>query len=228
MSNSLGAVRIGGDHRRWAGRIRSKEAVMGRIVVSEFVSLDGVMEDPGGSEGTRNAGWTFRFNRGEDGDRFKLDETLAAEALLLGRVTYQGFAAAWPTIEDPVGFADKMNSMPKYVVSNTLTDEDASWSNSTVVRGDAVAGLTALKASVAGDLLVAGSASLVQLLAEHGLVDEYRLMVFPIILGSGKRLFGDLSEAPVLSLDEVATVGDDGVVTMTYHAKPVRSGNEAA
>ncbi len=201
---------------------------MGRIVVSEFVSIDGVMEDPGGAEGTRNAGWSFRFNRGADGDRFKLDETLAAEALLLGRVTYQGFAAAWPTIEDPVGFADKMNSMPKYVVSNTLTDGDASWKNSTVVRGDTVAGLTALKASVAGDLLVAGSASLVQLLAEHGLVDEYRLMVFPIILGSGKRLFGELSEAPVLSLDEVATVGDEGVVTLTYHPKPVRSADEAA
>ncbi|HWF16035.1 MAG TPA: dihydrofolate reductase family protein [Acidimicrobiales bacterium] len=201
---------------------------MGRIVVSEFVSIDGVMEDPGGAEGTRNAGWTFRFNRGPDGDRFKLDETLAAEALLLGRVTYQGFAAAWPTIEDPVGFADKMNSMPKYVVSNTLTDGDASWDNSTVVRGDAVAGLTALKASVAGDLLVAGSASLVQLLAEHGLVDQYRLMVFPIILGSGKRLFGELSEAPVLSLDEVATVGDDGVVTLTYHPKPIRPDDEVA
>jgi dihydrofolate reductase len=201
---------------------------MGRIVISEFVSIDGVMEDPGGSEGTPNAGWTFRFKRGADGDRFKLDEVLAAEALLLGRVTYQGFAAAWPTIEDPVGFADKMNSMPKYVVSNTLTDGDASWTNSTVVRGDTVAGLTALKESVAGDLLVAGSASLVQLLAEHGLVDEYRLMVFPIVLGSGKRLFGDISEPPVLSLDEVATVGDDGVVVLTYHPKAVRSGDEAA
>jgi dihydrofolate reductase len=201
---------------------------MGRIVVSEFVSVDGVMEDPGGSEGTRNAGWTFRFNRGADGDRFKLDETLAAEGLLLGRITYQGFAAAWPTIEDPVGFADKMNSMPKYVVSNTLTDGEATWNNSTVVRGDTVAELTALKASLAGDLLVAGSASLVQLLAEHGLVDEYRLMVFPIVLGNGKRLFGDISEAPVLTLDEVATVGDDGVVVLTYHPKAVPSDDAAA
>jgi dihydrofolate reductase len=201
---------------------------MGRIVVSEFVSVDGVMEDPGGSEGTRNAGWTFRVNRGADGDRFKLDETLAAEGLLLGRITYQGFAAAWPTIEDPVGFADKMNSMPKYVVSNTLTDGEATWNNSTVVRGDTVAELTALKASLAGDLLVAGSASLVQLLAEHGLVDEYRLMVFPIVLGNGKRLFGDISEAPVLTLDEVATVGDDGVVVLTYHPKAVPSDDAAA
>ncbi|HEX4162234.1 MAG TPA: dihydrofolate reductase family protein, partial [Acidimicrobiales bacterium] len=163
---------------------------MGRIVVSEFVSVDGVMEDPGGSEGTRHAGWTFRFDRGTDGDGFKLNEVLEAEALLLGRVTYQGFAKAWPTIEDPVGFATKMNAMPKYVVSSTLTDGDADWNNSTVLRGDAVEEVTALKAGVGGDLLVNGSASLVQLLADHGLVDEYRLMVFPILLGSGKRLFG--------------------------------------
>ena len=192
---------------------------MGRIVVSEFVSLDGVMEDPGGSEGTRNAGWTFRFDRGSDGDRFKLDEVLDAEALLLGRVTYEGFAKAWPAMEDPVGFAAKMNAMPKYVVSNTLSDADASWHNSTVVRGDAAAEVKALKDAVAGDLLVAGSASLVQTLVEHGLVDEFRLMVFPIVLGSGKRLFGDVSEAPVLALDEVTTVGA-GVVILTYHPAP--------
>lgn len=192
---------------------------MGRIVVSEFVSVDGVMEDPGGAEGTRNAGWTFRFDRGKDGDGFKLDEVLDAEALLLGRVTYQGFAAAWPTIEDPVGFADKMNAMPKYVVSNTLADNDADWNNSTVVRGDAIAEVRALKAKVAGDLLVAGSASLVQLLAGHGLVDEFRLMVFPIILGSGKRLFGDLDVASVLVLDELKALGDDGIVLLTYRPR---------
>ena len=192
---------------------------MGRIVVSEFVSLDGVMEDPGGSEGTRNAGWTFRFDRGSDGDRFKLDEVLDAEALLLGRVTYEGFAKAWPAMEDPVGFAAKMNAMPKYVVSNTLSDADASWHNSTVVRGDAAAEVRALRDAVAGDLLVAGSASLVQTLVEHGLVDEFRLMVFPIVLGSGKRLFGDVSEAPVLALDEVTTVGA-GIVILTYHPAP--------
>ena len=192
---------------------------MGRIVVSEFVSVDGVMEDPGGSEGTRNAGWTFRFDRGTDGDTFKLDEVRDAEALLLGRVTYQGFAKAWPTIEDPVGFADKMNAMPKYVVSNTLSDGDADWNNSTVLRGDTVAAVTALKKDVAGDLLVNGSASLVQLLAQHGLVDEYRLMVFPILLGSGKRLFGDLGEAPFLTLQEMQTVGDDGIVVLTYRPR---------
>jgi dihydrofolate reductase len=200
---------------------------MGRIVVSEFVSLDGVMEDPGGAEGTRNAGWTFRFGRGPEGDRFKLDEVLDAEALLLGRVTYEGFAKAWPTMDDPVGFAAKMNAMPKYVVSNTLSEAEATWRNSTVLRGDAAAGVRELKTRVAGDLLVAGSASLVHTLVEHRLVDEYRLMVFPIVLGSGKRLFGEVSDAPVLVLDEVTTVGE-GIVILTYHPAAGSSGQDAA
>jgi dihydrofolate reductase len=200
---------------------------MGRIVVSEFVSLDGVMEDPGGSEGTRNAGWSFRFDRGSEGDRFKLDEVLDAEALLLGRVTYEGFAKAWPTMEDPVGFAVKMNAMPKYVVSNSLSDADASWHNSTVVRGDAAAEVRALKDAVAGDLLVAGSASLVQTLVEQSLVDEFRLMLFPIVLGSGKRLFGDVSEPPVFVLDGVSAIGA-GIVILTYHPAPAGSARENA
>jgi dihydrofolate reductase len=189
---------------------------MGRIVVTEFVSLDGVMEDPGGSEGTKHGGWTFRFNRGAGGDRFKLDEIRDAEALLLGRVTYQGFAAAWPTIQDPDGFADRMNGMPKYVVSTTLSDGDATWNNSAVVRGDVVAELRRLKKKIEGDLLVAGSASLVRVLAENDLVDEYRLMVFPIALGAGKRLFEDVAEPPVLTLDGSQLVGDD-IVILTYH-----------
>ena len=201
---------------------------MGRVVVSEFVSIDGVMEDPGGSEGTRHAGWTFRFDRGTDGDRFKLDEVLDAEALLLGRITYQGFAQAWPTIEDPVGFAAKMNTMPKYVVSSTLTDDEADWDNSVVLRGDVVAEVTALKEKVAGDLLVNGSASLVQTLAEHGLVDEYRLMVFPILLGDGKRLFGDVSVAPFFDLHDVQTVGGDGIVVLTYRPRTDSSDHRAA
>ena len=118
---------------------------MGRIVVTEFVSLDGVMEDPGGAEGFEHAGWTFRFNRGDEGDQFKLDELKGSEAQLLGRVTYEAFAQAWPTMEDPVGFADQMNAMPKYVVSTTLRDEDATWNNSTVIRGDVVGEVAALK-----------------------------------------------------------------------------------
>ena len=190
---------------------------MGRIVVTEFVSLDGVMEDPGGAEGFKHAGWTFRFDRGPEGDQFKLDELKQAEAQLLGRVTYEAFARAWPTMEDQVGFADKMNSMPKYVVSATLRDEDATWENSTVIRGDVVREVAALKARLEGDLLVAGSAALVQTLVEHRLVDEMRLMIFPIVLGSGKRLFGEVSEPPTIVLDNVQTVGR-GIVILTYRS----------
>jgi dihydrofolate reductase len=188
---------------------------MGRIVVTEFVSLDGVMQDPGGSEDYEHAGWTFRFDRGAEGDQFKLEELKDSEAQLLGRVTYQAFATAWPTIEDPVGFAHRMNSMPKYVVSNTLRDEDATWENSTVIRGDVVSEIAAVKERLQGNLLVAGSAALVQTLLEHGLVDELRLMIFPIVLGAGKRLFGDVSEPPTLLLDNVKTVGE-GIVILTY------------
>jgi dihydrofolate reductase len=188
---------------------------VGRIVVTEFVSLDGVTEDPGGAEGFDRGGWTFRFDRGDEGDQFKLEELKGAEAQLLGRVTYQGFAKAWPTIQDPVGFADAMNSMPKYVVSTTLQDADASWNNSKVIRGDVVSEITALKERLQGDLLVAGSATLVQTLLEHRLVDELRLMVFPIVLGKGKRLFGQVSEPATLALDNVKTVGE-GIVILTY------------
>jgi dihydrofolate reductase len=184
---------------------------MARIVVSEFVSLDGVMEDPGGSEQTKNGGWTFAFNRGPEGDRFKLDEALAAEALLLGRVTYEGFAAAWPSMEGE--FADKFNSMPKYVVSSTL--EAPSWNNSTVIGRSIVDAVATLKRSLAGDLLVHGSAMLVSELLAHDLIDEMRLMVFPIVLGGGKRLFGDLDDAKRFELESTITVGD-GVLLLTY------------
>ncbi len=202
---------------------------MGRIVVTEFVSLDGVMEDPGGAEGYKHGAWTFRFNRGAEGDQFKLDELQTSEAQLLGRVTYEAFARAWPTMQDPVGFADKMNSMHKYVVSTTLRDEDATWENSTVVRGDVVRELVALKERTEGELLVAGSATLVQTLVEHRLVDEIRLMVFPIVLGSGKRLFGEVSEPPIMTLDNVKTIGE-GIVILTYRAEhaDVGSGGAAA
>ncbi len=190
---------------------------MGRIVVTEFVSLDGVMQDPGGSEDFEHAGWTFRFNRGPEGDRFKLEELDTAEAQLLGRVTYQAFAQAWPNMEDSVGFAERMNAMPKYVVSTTMQDEDATWNNSTVIRGDVIREVTDLKKRLQGDLLVAGSARLVQSLLEHGLVDEVRLMIFPIVLGCGKRLFGEVSEPPTMVLDNVKTVGE-GIVILTYRA----------
>jgi dihydrofolate reductase len=188
-----------------------------KVVVSEFVSLDGVMEDPGGAEGYRHGGWSFKFKRGPEGDKYKVDELTAAGALLLGRVTYQGFAKAWPAIKDPDGFADKMNSIRKYVVSNTLKDSDATWNNTNVVRGDMVSEVARLKARPGGDLLVFGSAHLVQGLVEHGLVDGYRLMVYPVILGDGKRLFTDAGKMASLELVDSRAAGD-GIVMLTYKA----------
>src|SRR5712691_9126251 len=163
---------------------------MRRIVVTEYVSLDGVMEAPGGGEDFKHAGWTFKINRGEEGDQFKLDETREAGALLLGRVTYEGFAAAWPSRKGE--FADKFNSMPKYVVSSTL--EEPEWNNSTVLKGDVVEEVQRLRQRLDGDIVVHGSAQLVQTLIDHDLIDELRLMVFPVILGTGKRLFGHTSD----------------------------------
>jgi dihydrofolate reductase len=185
---------------------------MGKIVVTEFVSLDGVMEDPGGAEGFKHGGWTFEFDQGDEGNQFKLDETLEAEALLLGRVTYEGFAAAWPSMEDPAGFADKMNSMPKYVVSSTL--ENPEWNNSTALKGDLAEEVGTLKQEIDGVILVGGSAQLAQSLIELDLVDEVRLMVFPVVLGSGKRLFGEASDKRTLRLADSKTVGD-GIVILT-------------
>jgi dihydrofolate reductase len=195
-----------------------REDEMGRIVVTEFVSLDGVMEDPGGAEGFRHAGWTFKIDRGEEGDKFKLDETLASEALLLGRRTYEGFAAAWPSVKDE--FGDKLNSMPKYVVSSTL-DEPA-WNNSTVLKGDLVEEVSKLRDELDGDIVVHGSAQLVQTLLANDLVDELRLMVYPVVLGTGKRLFGDSSDMKRLQLEDTRKVGD-GVLILTYRP----AGNEA-
>ena len=190
---------------------------MGRIVVTEFVSLDGVMEAPGGGEDFKHAGWTFNISRGEEGDKFKLDETLNSEALLLGRVTYQRFAAAWPSRKNE--FADKLNSMPKYVVSSTL--EKAEWNNSTVLRGDVVAEVSKLRQESSGDIVVHGSAQLVQTLIEHDLVDELRLMVFPVVLGTGKRLFGDTSDKKRMRLASSKTVGD-GVVILIFQPPVTR------
>lgn len=187
---------------------------MGKLAVTEFVSLDGVFEDPGGSEGTPHAGWTFTFDRGEDGEKFKLDEVVAADAQLLGRVTYEGFAAAWPNYSDEVGFAAKMNSMPKYVVSSSLASAD--WENSTVIRDNVADEVRALKAKYDGDILVAGSGTLVQFLFAEGLVDELRLMVFPIVLGSGRRLLPEGTAKTRLRLVGSQQVGSDGVTVLTY------------
>jgi dihydrofolate reductase len=184
---------------------------VGRIVVTEFVSLDGVMEDPGGSENRRHGAWTFEFDRGDEGNKFKLDETLASDALLLGRVTYEGFAEAWPTREGE--FADKFNTMPKYVVSSTLTDPE--WNNTTVLTGDLGEEVAKLKEGHEGDVAVHGSAMLAQALLEQDLVDELHLMVFPVVLGSGKRLFGETSDKKRLRLSDSKVVGD-GVAILIY------------
>jgi dihydrofolate reductase len=184
---------------------------MGRIVVTEFVSLDGVMEDPGGSENFKYGGWSFEFDRGADGDQFKLDETLAADALLLGRKTYEGFAAAWPSRDGE--FADKFNSMPKYVVSSTL--EDPEWTNSKVLGGDVKDAVSKLRAEIDGDIVVHGSRQLVQTLVDEDLVDELRLMVFPVVLGAGRRVFGETGDKKPFKLADSKTVGD-GVAIMIY------------
>ena len=184
---------------------------MGKIVVTEFVSLDGVMEDPGGSESFEHGGWSFEISRGEEGDKFKLDEVFSSDALLLGRVTFEGFADAWPSREGE--FADKFNTMPKYVVSSTL--EEPGWSNSTVLKGDLAEEVAKLKDAHEGDVVVHGSAQLAQALLEQDLVDELRLMVFPVVLGTGKRLFGDTSDKKSLRLVESKMVGD-GVAILIY------------
>jgi dihydrofolate reductase len=184
---------------------------MGRIVVTEFISLDGVIEDPGGSEDYKYGGWSFEINRGDEGDKFKLDEALDSAALLLGRRTYEGFASAWPSRDGE--FADKFNNMPKYVVSSTLKDPE--WTNTTVISDHLASEVGRLKQDIDGDIVVHGSAQLVQALVEEGLVDELRLMVFPVVLGTGKRLFGETSDKRPLRLSDSKIVGD-GVAILTY------------
>ena len=184
---------------------------MGRIIVTEFVSLDGVIDTPGGKGDFKYAGWTSDISRGEEGDKFKFDETFNSEAQLFGRVTYVNFAAAWPSMKGE--FSDKFNALPKYVVSSTLKKGD--WGNTTVLNGDMVEQVTNLKKIVDGNIVVHGSAKLVQGLLENNLLDELRLMIFPVILGSGKRLFGDTTDKKRLQLMDSKKVGD-GVAILTY------------
>jgi dihydrofolate reductase len=188
---------------------------MGRIVVSQFMTLDGVVEDPGGAEAFDRGGWAFEFDRGEEGDKFKLDEVMAARALLLGRVTYEGFAAAWPSRTGE--FADKFNAMPKYVVSTTLAEPG--WSNSTVIGADVAAAVAQLKLDVDGDILVNGSIALIATLLEHDLVDEWRLMVYPTVLGAGKRLFAETPAPSVLRLTGARPAGETIILTYVPAAK---------
>jgi dihydrofolate reductase len=186
---------------------------MGRLVVTEYISVDGVVEAPSGTEDFERVGWVDDFNRGPTGDKFKVDETMSSDALLLGRGTYDAFAPVWPHVEGE--FADKFNAMPKYVVSSTL--EDPEWNNTTVLRGDVVEEVTRLKARYGGDIVVHGSPQLTQTLIEHDLVDELRLMVYPVIVGAGKRLFAETSTTRRLELAEAKTVGD-GVQILVYKA----------
>jgi dihydrofolate reductase len=214
---------------------------MGKVVISQFVSLDGVVEDPVGVEGFKHGGWTLEIDRGEEREErrglgqadpeqplrrvpiavaeYLFREALGTEALLLGRITYEQFAANWPSRDGE--FADKFNSLPKYVVSSTL--EDPEWNNSTVLGGDVVEEVSRLKRELDGEIVVYGSIRLARTLIEHDLVDELRLMVYPVVLGAGERLFGELSDKKPLRLVDTKTVGD-GVIIHTY--EPVRDPGE--
>jgi dihydrofolate reductase len=184
---------------------------MGRIIVTEYISIDGVIEAPGGGEDFKHGGWVFETDRGEAGEKFKLDETMNSEALLLGRVTYEGFAAVWPTMQG--AFADKFNTMPKYVVSSTL--KEAGWNNSTILKGDVVVEASRLRQRLDGNIVVHGSPQLARTLIEHDLVDELRLMVYPVILGAGKRLFADTADQKRMRLTDATMVGA-GIAILTY------------
>ncbi|SRR5450759_1068680 len=185
---------------------------MRKLVVTEYVTLDGVMEDPGGSEGTKHGGWSFQFWN-QKAAKVKPDELFASDALLLGRVTYQGFAKAWPSMTDELGFADRMNGLPKFVVSTTL--EKAECNNSRLIRENIPEEVSRLKRQPGQDILVAGSRELVHTLLQHDLIDEYRLMVHPVVLGSGKRLFPDGSDMKVLRLVDTRTFSS-GIVLLSY------------
>jgi dihydrofolate reductase len=199
---------------------------MGKLVVTEFVSLDGVIEDPGGSEGTEHGGWSFRHPAPE-GEQFKGDELRSSDVQLLGRVTYDGFAAAWPAMEEATGeFGKKMNAMPKVVVSTTLTE--AAWNNTTIISGNVADEVARLKAQYDGDILVQGSATLVETLNEHGLVDEYHLMVHPVVLGKGKRLFRDSAAGTDLELVESRKAGPNVLLLIYRPASSTAAGPDGS
>lgn len=186
---------------------------MSKVVVSEFITLDGVIDSPGGEPEFERSGWAFQFERGPDGEKFKFDELMAAGALLLGRVTYEAFAKAWPTMQGTGVFGETMNSIPKYVASKTL--QSAEWNPSTIIGADLAKEVADLKDKIDGDILVNGSGRLVRSLMEHDLIDEYRLQLFPIVLGAGKRLFGDAAKSSPLRLVDTAKAGD--TLILTYH-----------
>jgi len=185
---------------------------MRNVVVTEFITLDGVFEDPGGAEKTEHGGWSLKF-WSEDSGKFKYDELVASDAMLLGRVTYEGFAAAWPEMTDEAGFADRMNSLPKYVASRTL--DKLEWQNSHLIEGDVVEAVSALKQQEGQNILVGGSGQLANVLLRADLVDELRFLVSPIVLGSGRRFFEDGSAPRMMELVEAESL-DTGVLALTY------------
>ena len=186
---------------------------MARIVASENVSLDGVIQDPAGDEGFRHGGWVGLIKDSPELNQLALDEALGAEALLLGRRSYEWFASRWPSRTGEL--ADRLNSLPKYVVSSTLKDPD--WTNSTVLTGDAVDEVSKLKQELGGEIVVPASFQLLRTLIEHDLVDELRLKVFPVVLGDGERLFGETTDKKPLRLVDTQTVAD-GIAFLTYRS----------
>ncbi|GAC1400499.1 MAG: dihydrofolate reductase family protein [Ktedonobacteraceae bacterium] len=185
---------------------------MRKVVVTEYVTLDGVFDDPGGGEGTKYGGWSFQFWN-EEAAKFKYDELFASDALLLGRVTYQGFAKAWPSVTGTGDFGDRMNSLPKFVVSTTL--KELEWNNSHLIKGNIAEEVAKLKQQPGQDILLSGSGELVHTLMHHDLIDEYRLMVHPVVLGGGKRLFRDADDKAVLKLVDTKSFSS-GVVVLSY------------
>ena len=188
---------------------------MRKVKVITYVSLDGVMEAPGGGAEFKYAGWTIPYWNDEIA-KSQLDELFSSDALLLGRVTYQGFAAAWPSMKDEIGFADKMNSMPKFVASTTL--DTADWNNSTLIKANVPEEVSKLKNAPGQDILIYGSGELVRTLMQHNLMDEYRLLVYPIVLGTGKRFFRDDINSKLKLVE--AKPSSSGVVALTYQPAP--------
>ena len=188
---------------------------MGKLVVSQFVSVDGVFQDPGGIGEIDRGGWSFKAEHGDDFNEFKFAELMAADAQMLGRTTYEGFAKAWPEMEETEGeFAVKMNKMSKYVVSTGI--ENPSWENTTVIRENVGHEVRKLKDEIEGDILVAGSGQLIQTLLDEGLIDEWRLMIFPIIVGDGKHLFAGQRDITELRLKDSKVIGTGGIIVLTY------------
>jgi dihydrofolate reductase len=198
-----------------ADNANERRTEMGKIIMSENVSLDGVVEDPAGDEGFRVGGWVGRITDRKEVAKVTLDEALGTEALLLGRRSYEWLAARWPSRSGEL--ADRLNALPKYVVSSTL--DEPKWNNSTVIKGDVVNEVSKLKHELNGNIVVPGSFQLLRTLTEHDLVDELRLKIYPVVLGAGKRLFGETSDKKPMRLINARTL-DDGIAFLTY--QPVR------